>query len=86
LSPARIATHYQIGLTAPLVVTPPAPPVIGKFSVSGGGFNLTWTGSGQLLRSTNVAGPYLPVTGAASPYYEPATNQQVFFRLVQVSQ
>jgi len=86
LSPARIATHYQIGLTPPLVaryVPPPPPPVIGKFSISAGGFNLSWTGTAQLQRSTNAAGPYTTVTGATSPYYEPATNQQVFFRLVQ---
>ena len=86
LSPQRIATHYQVGLTPPLVprvVPPPAPPVIGKFSVSSGGFNLSWTGTAQLQRATNVAGPFTTVTGATSPYYEPTTNQQVFFRLVQ---
>jgi len=86
LSAARIATHYQIGQTPPLVprvVAPPPPPVIGKFSASGSGFNLSWSGTAQLQRSTNLAGPYTTVTGATSPYYEPTTNQQVFFRLVQ---
>ena len=56
--------------------------MIGKYSISGGGFNLTWSGTGQLLRATNLAGPYVPVSGATSPYREPTTNKQVYFRLI----
>jgi hypothetical protein len=85
LSPARVAAHYQIGETPPLVVVPLAAAPTAAFSaysVTGGNFTLTWTGTGQLERATNVAGPYNPVSGAASPYSERATNQQVFFRLV----
>jgi hypothetical protein len=59
------------------------PPVFGKYSVTGGNLGITWSGSAQLQRATNVSGPYTTVSGATSPYYEPTTNKQVFFRLVQ---
>ena len=86
LSPQRIAAHYQAALTPPLVppsVTPPPPPVFGGYSVAGGHIGITWSGSAQLQRATNVSGPFTAVSGAASPYYEPTTNQQVYFRLAQ---
>ncbi len=38
------------------------------------------TFTGTLLSSTNVAGPYLPVTGAGSPYPVPQVGPQRFFR------
>jgi hypothetical protein len=88
LSPARIAAHYQAALTPPLIIPSAVvntnPPVFGSFSVAGGGLNITWTnGSAQLQRATNITGPFTTVTNAASPYHEPTTNAQAFFRLVQ---
>jgi hypothetical protein len=50
------------------------------------GFNLifTWSGSFQLQSATNVAGPYLSVTGATSPYTNDVrSTPQRFFRLVE---
>jgi Concanavalin A-like lectin/glucanases superfamily len=44
------------------------------------GSNLTVTYNGTLLSSTNVAGPYTPVSGASSPYTMPPTNAQMFYR------
>jgi len=85
LSPARIATHYQVGVTPPLpagTIAPVTAPVFTGYTVAAGSFTISWTGTGQLQRSTKVAGPYTTVSGAASPYNEPATNQQVFFRLI----
>lgn len=82
LSSNRIATHYQVGETPPLPRVVPVP-VFGGWTDVGGSFGLTWSGSAQLWRATNVSGPYLPVNGATSPYYEPATNRQAFFRLEQ---
>jgi alpha-mannosidase len=46
----------------------------------GTGNNLLIGYTGTLLSSTNVAGPYSPVAGAASPYVVPATNAQQFYR------
>ena len=47
---------------------------------SGGNMMIHYTG--QLLSSTNVAGPYQPVSGASSPsYVVPLTNSQMFYRV-----
>jgi hypothetical protein len=35
---------------------------------------------GALLSSTNVSGPYMPVSNATTPYIIPATNAQQFYR------
>lgn len=87
LSPARIAAHYQIGLTPPLVATAPvivsAPPTFGGYSTTASQFNLTWSGTAQLQRATNISGPFITIPGATSPYYESKTNGQAFFRLIQ---
>jgi hypothetical protein len=86
LSPSRIATHYQIASTPPLVpgsVAPPTPPVFGSYSITHGSLGINWSGTAQLQRATNLSGPFTTVTNATSPYYEPATNKQAFFRLVQ---
>ena len=85
LSSNRIAAHYQAALTPPLVPPQPAvvtPPVFGSYSVAGGSFGIAWSGTAQLQRATNASGPFITVTNATSPYHEPATNKQVFFRLV----
>ena len=86
LSPARIAQHYQFGETPPLVprvVPVTTPPVIGSYAVVGGNFAVSWSGTAQLQRATNLTGPFIPLPGATSPYFEPTTNQQVYFRLAQ---
>jgi len=85
LSPERIAAHYSAALTPPLptVVAPPAPPVFGNVFSTSGNLSITWTGTAQLQRATNLAGPFITIPEAGSPYEEPATNAQVFFRLVQ---
>jgi hypothetical protein len=86
LSPERIAQHYAAALTPPLA--PPEqvvvnPPVFGKYSVAHGSLGINWSGTAELQRATNVTGPYITLTNATSPYSEPTTNKQVFFRLVQ---
>ena len=53
-------------------------------SVTRSGKNVTITYTGTLLSSPNVAGPYAPVTEAASPYLTPATNTQQFYRAESV--
>jgi hypothetical protein len=86
LSPDRITAHYNAALTPPLTAPAKAittPPVFGGFKVTSGQLSISWTGSAQLQRSTNVAGPYTTVSGATSPYTEPTTNARVFFRLAQ---
>jgi hypothetical protein len=49
----------------------------------GNSFSITWSGTAQLQRATNVSGPFTAIPGATSPYNEPATNSRAFFRLVQ---
>jgi hypothetical protein len=86
LSPARITAHYQTGLTPPLVATAPVSvsvPVFAGYSIAGSQFNLNWSGTAQLQRATNISGPFITIPGAASPYNEPTTNGQAFFRLIQ---
>jgi hypothetical protein len=84
LSPARVAAHYQIGVTPPLLGAPIVlvqPAVFSGYAVSGGSFSLSWTGTAQLERATNVGGPYSIISGATSPYSESTTNKQAFFQL-----
>jgi hypothetical protein len=53
-------------------------------SVSNGTLTLTWTG-GTLLQSSNVLGPFVPVTGAAPPSYStPVSSAPKMFYRVQV--
>jgi hypothetical protein len=73
LTPEEVLAHYTaaVGGGAGLTITR-----------SGGNVTLTWS-AGTLQQSTNVAGPYLDVTGSTSPYNLPATNGAAFFRLKQ---
>jgi hypothetical protein len=45
------------------------------------GLVLTWPGNYQLTSATNVAGPYLPVSGASSPWTNSFSAPQQFFML-----
>ncbi len=67
LSPKQIMSHY-VGKAA-----------LG-YSAVGDKITLNWT-IGNLLGSTNVAGPYRPIGGATSPYQVPLTNSQFFYVL-----
>jgi hypothetical protein len=59
------------------------PPVIGSYSVTGGNFSITWSGTAQLQEATNANGPFITIPGATSPFFEPTTNARAFFRLIQ---
>ena len=63
------------------------PPVFNPPSFSNGQLTISWTGTGALQESTNVALPFAQwkTVTATSPYQvTPATNgPQVFYRLVQ---
>jgi hypothetical protein len=74
LSADQIRSLYTV------VMPPPATPTI---SLAYTNNQLVLTYVGTLISSTNVAGPYTPVTGAASPYSVPATNAQQFYRAKQ---
>jgi hypothetical protein len=73
---------YPARILATGEVVPVAPPTL-QSSRSGNQLVLTWpSGSYQLLSSTNVTGPYQPVSGATSPYtINMRTDPQRFFRL-----
>lgn len=47
---------------------------------SHGTLTLSWP-SGTLVSATNVAGPWVPVAGAVSPFQAGATNSATFFRV-----
>lgn len=55
------------------------PPVTATISLSKSGGNLVLTYTGTLVSSTNVAGPYLAVPSATSPYTVSPTGAQMFF-------
>jgi uncharacterized repeat protein (TIGR01451 family) len=67
--------------SAAVVTTVIPKPVLG-YAIDGRYLVLTWTGPWSLLSATNVSGPYLPVSGASSPYrVDTRLAQQQFFRL-----
>ena len=67
LTAAQIQRFYSVA-TVPTI------------SLADSGNNPIITYTGTLLSSTNVAGPYSPVTGASSPYPVPQTDSQRFYR------
>jgi hypothetical protein len=64
--------------------TPSVAPIPLTFTSSAGSFTLSWSDpSFSLQSSTNVAGPYSTISGAASPFTTNTTsNAQMFFRLI----
>lgn len=71
LSSSRISAHYQAGISVSSGLA---------ISLTGSAPVITWQ-SGTLESSTNVAGPYVTVTNATSPYTPPAGLTQQFFRV-----
>ena len=72
LSPARILATGEV-----------VPQQVLTFSRSGNTLTLTWGPGWTLQSSSNVAGPYQDVPGAASPYSAAMSNPSRFFRLRQ---
>jgi len=70
--PARILNTGEI--------VPVARPTL-SFSRSAHGMVISWSGNYQLVTSTNVAGAYVPITGATSPYTVSFTDPRRFFQL-----
>jgi len=69
LTPDRVALHYAES-RQPFTL-----------SIAGGQMTLTWV-LGTLVHSTNVTGPYVPVSGAVSPYHPSTTSAaRDFFRI-----
>ena len=59
----------------------PAQPTL-SYERQGNDLVLSWTGTFTLLSATNVAGPYLPVSSATSPYTNNMTSpSQLYFGL-----
>ncbi len=67
LTQSQITTHFT-GKTGTTL----------NLNQAGGTTTLTWS-TGNLLGSTNVAGPYQPVAGATSPYTVQFTGSQFFY-------
>jgi hypothetical protein len=59
-------------------------PVSITSTVSGSALTLNWANYGTLMSATNVAGPWVPVPGAVSPFVVSTTNTAVEFFQVKV--
>ncbi len=59
-------------------------PVSITSTVSGSALTLTWANYGSLQSATNLAGPWVPVAGAASPFVVGTTNAGAQFFRVKV--
>jgi len=87
-SAAPFTGSYQLNLStyADIVTTAPVGPPTLNIQAAGGSLTLSWTGTSVLQSSTNVAGPYLEVPGATSPFVTNGAASSVpaqFFRLYQ---
>ena len=83
LPATRVADHFTAGRTAPLTTTVTSPTFTSQRVVNQTPV-LTWDGTARLLRAVNLAGPFLEVSSATSPYQESVLGtSQAFFRLVQ---
>lgn len=83
------STNYSLAVTKwedIVAGTPPPPTPVLNLATSGSVLTMTWTGSSILQSATNVAGPYVTVPGAASPFVTNGAASSVpaqFFRLFQ---
>jgi len=71
---------YPARLTATGELAPVGHPAL-QSARNGFGLVINWPGGFQLLSATNVAGPYMPVSGASSPWTNSFTKPQEFFKL-----
>jgi len=72
-------TYPAVILATGEVVPGPRPTV--SMTRSSSGMRFSWSGNYQLYTSTNVVGPYSPISGATSPYTNSFTDPQHFFFL-----
>lgn len=75
LSAARILSQYNTAVNGAT-----AAPASVTISLDGADVTLTWSG-GTLQESDNAAGPYTPVTGAATPLKIKPANASKFYRV-----
>jgi hypothetical protein len=86
---APYTTNYQIVPTYWSDIVPGTPPStqpVLNLQQMGASLTLSWTGAAVLVSATNVAGPYVEVSGATSPFTTNAAASSVpaqFFRLYQ---
>jgi hypothetical protein len=81
VNPAGLpAGTYPAAILATGEIVPSTRPTMGV-TRSSSGMVISWSGNSQLLSSTNVTGPYDPVSGATSPYTNSFTEPQRFFIL-----
>lgn len=77
------ATFYTV-FAHPAPQADPTPGLVGTgsnlaISVTGAQVNITWDGAAVLKSSSDVSGPYSPVTGATSPYQTTADQSAAFY-------
>ncbi len=72
--------NYPAAILPTGELVPVTTPTLG-FTTQPGRLVLSWSGSFALYTSTNVAGPYAPISGAGSPYTNASVDPRRFFRL-----
>jgi hypothetical protein len=74
------AGNYPARILSSGEVVPTALPILGAIRNSDG-LILFWPGDFELLAATNVVGPYFPIPAATSPWTNPFTAREQYFRL-----
>jgi hypothetical protein len=72
--------NYPAQILSTGEVVPVPLPILGTTRNSNG-LIVYWPGDYQLLTATNVMGPYLPIPAATSPFTNPFTGREQYFRL-----
>lgn len=77
LSGTRVAELYQAAQQRP----EPGGSLIAGVRVQNNQVVVTWEGTSQLLAGESLTGPFSLISNATSPYSEPVSNSQRFFKL-----
>ncbi|HVK59728.1 MAG TPA: LamG-like jellyroll fold domain-containing protein [Candidatus Kapabacteria bacterium] len=77
LSGTRVAELYQAAQQS----AEPSGSLITGVRVQNNQIVVTWEGTGQLLAGESLSGPFSLISNATSPYSEPVSNSQRFFKL-----
>lgn len=82
LTPARIAQLYAFSQQPPAPVSVIAEPSgITGLKLDASNVTISWDGPAKLQRADSVDGVFVTLPTAVSPYTEPASNSQRFYRL-----
>ncbi|HAB16305.1 MAG TPA: PA14 domain-containing protein [Verrucomicrobiota bacterium] len=82
LNPARIAQLYSFAQIPPAGASVIAiPPGDLRIRLEGSGLIISWDGTASLQRAPSLDGPFVTLPGAISPYAQPLSEGQAYFRV-----